>query len=159
MRSRLVGLACLALMGAGCAASEEIVMVCTMNVEPLKGSSIMGFAVTTDAEACRAFYSGKLGLRVVEEDAMAIMFESEGGIIRIQKGTTHEPRPYTVLGWRVPNMRTAVARLAAAGVVVERYEWMAQQDKSGVATFPNGDMVAWFKDPDGNVLSVAQLVK
>jgi hypothetical protein len=44
-------------------------------------------------------------------------------------------------------------------VNVERYEWMQFQDPSGVATFQNGDMVAWFKDPDGNVLSVAQLVR
>lgn len=125
----------------------------------LAGESVMAFAVTRDTAACRAFYEGKLGLRFIVEDQYALVLESAGTIIRIQKMATHEPRPYTVLGWRVTDIGASVARLVAAGVKFERYDWMKEQDESGIATFPNGDKVAWFKDPDGNILSLAQLVR
>ncbi len=152
-----VALAC-AVAAGGCAAPESaIVMECDMAATPLADAKIMAFGVTKDAEGCRAFYSGKLGLQVVQEDALAIMFDSGEGLIRIQKMATHEPRAYTVLGWQVTDMRAAVKRLVASGVKFERYEWMTFQDSDCVATFPDGAMVAWFKDPDGNVLSVAQL--
>lgn len=125
---------------------------------PLRGATIMAFAVTADGARCRAFYEGVLGLRVIEDDAMALVLDAEGTTIRIQKMKDHQPKPYTVLGWRTPNLRGTVAKMKAAGVQFERFAWMPMQDDSGVATFPNGDMVAWFKDPDGNMLGVSQLV-
>jgi catechol 2,3-dioxygenase-like lactoylglutathione lyase family enzyme len=117
----------------------------------------MAFATTRDPTACRAFYEGALGLRVLTDDPMALVLDSGGTIIRIQKIPSHEPEQFTVLGWTTPDIRATVARLNTAGVAIERYEWMSMQDQSGVATFPGGDMVAWFKDPDGNILSAAQL--
>jgi hypothetical protein len=62
---------------------------------------------------------------------------------------------YTVLGWKVPDAASAVKALTQAGVVFERYEGMPQ-DELGIWTAPGGTKVAWFKDPDGNVLSVSQ---
>jgi hypothetical protein len=127
------------------------------NNGPLADAAVMAFAVIRDGAACRAFYEGKLRLRVLDDDGMALVLDSGGTVIRLQKSPEHQPRPYTVLGWKVRDIRAAASRLAAAGVPLERYEWMQFQDQHGIATFPNGDMVGWFKDPEGNVLSIAQL--
>jgi catechol 2,3-dioxygenase-like lactoylglutathione lyase family enzyme len=117
----------------------------------------MAFAVIRDAAAARAFYEGTLALTVIMEDSMALVVSSGGTVIRLQKMADHEPRPYTVLGWKVADIEATVARLKAAGVEPQRFEWMSIQSDNGIATFPNGDRVAWFKDPDGNMLGVAQL--
>jgi catechol 2,3-dioxygenase-like lactoylglutathione lyase family enzyme len=124
---------------------------------PLTSEKLMGFVATKDAAACREFYEDKLGLRLIVDDQMALVFESGREVIRIQKLKEHHPVQYTVLGWEVADIRATAAKLGAAGVKVERFEWMKQQDESGIAKFPNGDMVAWMYDPDGNVLSISQL--
>ena len=123
---------------------------------PLQGAKLVGFAATTDAARCRAFYEGKLGLRVVEDDALALVLDASGSMIRIQKLKEHRPQPFTVLGWNVEDMEATIAALGAAGVAPEHYGFPFQ-DARGVASFPNGAQVAWIKDPDGNVLSVAKL--
>lgn len=148
-----------ALLLSACAAERpDDPRIATVQTSgPLRGSRVMAFATTRDATACRTFYEGVLGLRVLTDDPMALVLDSGGTIIRIQKIPSHEPEQFTVLGWTTPDIRATVARLNTAGVAIERYEWMSMQDQSGVATFPGGDMVAWFKDPDGNILSVAQL--
>jgi hypothetical protein len=64
--------------------------------------------------------------------------------------------PYTVLGWQVPDILAAVGELEARGVPLLRYDGIAQ-DELGIWTSPTGARVAWFEDPDGNVLSVTQL--
>jgi hypothetical protein len=66
-----------------------------------------------------------------------------------------KPAPYTLLGWEVTDIGDEVRELAASGIKFERYGWF-EQDALGIWTAPNGDKVAWFKDPDGNVLSVSQ---
>jgi len=128
-----------------------------MRQGPLQDADVMAFAVMSRKPAYRSFYQRTLGLRVVDDDEMALVLDSGGSIIRIQKSASHQPAPYTILGWRVPDIGSSVARLTAAGVKFERYDWMTFQDERGIATFPNGDQVAWFKDPEGNILSVAQL--
>ena len=127
--------------------------------QPLAGTQVMAFAAARDLEVARKFYEGVLNLKVVEQDSFALMLDSDGIMIRIQKIPEHSPVKFTVLGWKVKDIRATVAKLAEAGVKVEHYDFMTFQDKSGVATFPTGDMVAWFKDPDGNTLSLAQLAK
>jgi len=62
---------------------------------------------------------------------------------------------YTVLGWRVADITATVRELTGRGVVFLRYDGM-NQDEDGVWTTPGGDKVAWFADPDGNVLSLTQ---
>jgi len=123
---------------------------------PLKGTKVMAFAAVHDLDVSRAFYEGKLGLHVVSQDKLALMLNCEGILIRLQKIPDHQAVKYTVLGWEVSDIRATLARVEAAGVKCEHYDFMKFQDKAGVATFPNGDMVAWFKDPDGNVFSLAQ---
>ena len=122
---------------------------------PLRAAELVAFAATTDSARARAFYEGKLGLTFVAEDPYMLVLESNGTRLRLQKGPEITPVPRTVLGWRVTDIDATVEGLAAAGVTVERYEWF-QQSATGIAEFPDGSRVAWFKDPDGNILSVAQ---
>ena len=123
---------------------------------PLHGAKLVGFAATTDGARCRAFYEGKLGLRVTEDDAMALVLDAGGSMVRIQKLKEHRPQQFTVLGWNVDDMDATIAALGKAGVLPEQYGFPFQ-DARGVATFPNGAQVAWLKDPDGNIVSVAKL--
>ena len=122
----------------------------------LSPAEMCGFLVTRDAARCRAFFEQKLGFRVVSEDALALVLDADGRMLRVQKGSTHEPRPYTVLGWNVRDIGATVARLAAAGVACERFGFPGQ-DERGIMRFADDTLVAWFKDPDGNVLSLAQM--
>jgi hypothetical protein len=75
--------------------------------------------------------------------------------LRLSKVETIVPAPYTVLGWQVADIRAEHGLLTARGVTFERYAGLLQ-DSSGICTFPGGAQVAWFKDPDGNVLSLTQ---
>jgi catechol 2,3-dioxygenase-like lactoylglutathione lyase family enzyme len=78
-----------------------------------------------------------------------------GFMLRIQKAEGHRPLPYTALGWKVPDIAAELAALRARGVTFERFPGLAQ-DAQGIWSAPSGARIAWFKDPDGNVLSLAQ---
>jgi len=123
---------------------------------PLSSAAMCAFAATSDAARCRAFYEGKLGLRVINEDAYGLVFDSGGTMLRVQKEPEMTPVPRTVVGWNVRDIEEAVKGLTAAGVTVERFTWF-KQDDHGITDFSDGSRVAWFKDPDGNILGVAQL--
>jgi uncharacterized glyoxalase superfamily protein PhnB len=115
----------------------------------------MGFVATADGERAKAFYGEVLGLPVVSDDDFATVFMAAGTLVRVQKVPGHLPLPYTVLGWQVADLTSAVTGLAERGVRFERYAGMPQ-DELGVWTSPSGARVAWFKDPDGNVLSLTE---
>jgi catechol 2,3-dioxygenase-like lactoylglutathione lyase family enzyme len=121
----------------------------------LAGSDLVAFSATTDALRCRAFYEGKLGLKFISDDPYGIVFDSGGTHIRIQKGPELTPVPRTVLGWKVKDISEAIRQLATVGIAMERYTWFKQSEE-GCAEFPDGTRVAWFKDPDGNILSLSQ---
>jgi catechol 2,3-dioxygenase-like lactoylglutathione lyase family enzyme len=117
---------------------------------------IMAFVSIRDAERAKAFYRDTLGLRLIgEELPFALVFDAHGVVLRLSLDPQAAPIRGTVLGWRVPDIDSAVARLVGAGVVLERYSFL-EQDGTGVWNSPNGARVAWFKDPDGNVLSLSQ---
>ena len=116
---------------------------------------ITAFLATADADRARAFYEGVLGLPVLSDDQFALAFDSNGTQLRIQKVPAVEPPPFTSLGWEVADINSMVASLSKAGVVFQRYSFMAQ-DEAGIWTAPGGTRVAWFKDPDGNLLSLAE---
>ena len=78
-------------------------------------------------------------------------------MIRIAKTPDFTPAPYTVMGWEVGDIGAVARWLAGRGVAFEKYPFV-QDRELGIWTTPNGDKVAWFKDPDGNVLSVSQHV-
>ena len=120
----------------------------------LASSHIAGFVPTTNSERARAFYEKLLGLEFVSENQYVATFRSGGSVILLQKMDKFEPVERTILGWEVDDIKTVVSFLVKRGVTFERYAWM-EQDEQGIWASPDGK-VAWFKDPDGNILSVAQ---
>jgi catechol 2,3-dioxygenase-like lactoylglutathione lyase family enzyme len=121
----------------------------------LNSSNVVAFVATNKPDSAKSFYEQTLGLRLVTDDAFAIVFDANGVMLRVQKVQEHTPLPYTVLGWDVADIHASVTELSGRGVNCERYEWL-EQDDSGVWTAPSGAQIAWFKDPDGNTLSLTQ---
>jgi catechol 2,3-dioxygenase-like lactoylglutathione lyase family enzyme len=121
----------------------------------LAASKLIGFVPTLDSAKAREFYEGKLGFRFVSDDMFALVVSAGENMIRIAKAKEFTPAPYTVLGWEVRDIEEVVAWLEEHGVVFEKYPWV-QDKEHGIWAAPGGDKVAWFKDPDGNVLSVSQ---
>jgi len=122
----------------------------------LGDAPVMAFVATTDPAKAKAFYADVLQLKLVTDDSFALVFDAHGTMLRVSRVREIVIAPYTVLGWQVPDATAAVRELRGRGVVFERYEGFGQ-DEDGVCTFPGGARVAWFKDPDGNTLSVTQL--
>src|SRR5271157_3743434 len=120
----------------------------------LDSARVIGFIPTKDFKRAKSFYGTMVGLRFVAEDEFALVFESSGTTIRIVRVDDFEPSGFTILGWQVDDIRESVAALKERGVTFERYPGM-KQSVSGIWTAPGGARVAWFKDPDGNVLSVS----
>ena len=121
----------------------------------LKKSDLISFVATSNATKARQFYEEKLGLTFVSGDQFALVFEANGTMLRIQKVDHVNPHGYTVLGWKVGDIMQEVETLSNRGVQFERYEGMGQ-DKNGIWTAPSKAKIAWFKDPDGNVLSLTE---
>lgn len=121
----------------------------------LDSYKIVAFVPTRNFKKARAFYEGTLRLRFVSEDGFALVMDANGTMIRISKVPEFKPHQFTILGWDVPNIEKVVAGLEGRDIHFERYGFPGQ-DEQGIWTAPNGDKVAWFKDPDGNILSVSQ---
>jgi len=118
----------------------------------------IAFVPTRDPARARQFYEKTLGLAFVADDGFALVFDSNGTPIRIANVAgvpDFAPWPFTVLGWHVDDAASAVRELARRGVTCERFPGM-EHDELGIWSAPGGALIAWFKDPDGNVLSVAQ---
>src|ERR1700689_2155561 len=118
---------------------------------------LIGFLSTTDYEKARAFYEGKLGFEFVSLDQFAVAVRAGANMIRISKSETFKAAQGTVLGWEVDDIRAVVSWLASRGVETEKYPFVEDKE-TGIWASPSGDHVAWFKDPDGNVLSVSHHV-
>jgi len=121
----------------------------------LATSQTIGMLPTTDKTKAKEFYQNLLGLTFVKDDGFALVFRAHHATIRVVQMPEFKPASYTILGWEVADIGDEVRELAASGVAFERYPWF-EQDALGIWTAPNGDKVAWFKDPDGNVLSLSQ---
>ena len=118
--------------------------------------NIIGFATIVDVERAKVFYRDTLGLRLLsEEPPFALVFDANGIMLRLGMGKERTPAVGTVLGWQVPDVAAAVKDLMQAGIQFERYGFM-KQDELGIWTTPTGAKVAWFKDPDGNILSLSE---
>jgi catechol 2,3-dioxygenase-like lactoylglutathione lyase family enzyme len=111
------------------------------------GATVLGRA--------REFFEGLLGLEVASVDDFALVLRGPNGSIRVTRVEQAASAPYTVLGWDVPDIRSAVTALVQRGLVFTRYPGMAQ-DELGIWTAPSGSRIAWFRDPDQNVLSLAE---
>lgn len=122
----------------------------------LGSRNIIAFVPVRDPDRARAFYRDTLGLRLVSEElSFALVFDAHGTMLRVSIVHELAPARSTVLGWQVPDIVATVKGLQEAGVNFERYEGM-NQDDLGIWPSPSGAKVAWFKDPDGNTLSLTQ---
>ena len=122
----------------------------------LTAAKPIAFVATADSERALRFYRDLLGLRLVDDEPYALVFDLAGVPLRIQKVPQHKPLPYTALGWQVSEIELVVAALSAKGVRFERFDGM-EQDPAGIWCSPSGAQVAWFKDPDGNLLSLTEM--
>jgi catechol 2,3-dioxygenase-like lactoylglutathione lyase family enzyme len=121
----------------------------------LASGKMVGFVPTKDYDQARAFYEGKLGFEFVSLDQYALVVSVGGHMIRIVKVPSFIPVQATILGWEVDRIEAVVTWLRDRGVVLEKYPF-AQDRELGIWTTPSGEKVAWFKDPDGNILSISQ---
>ena len=121
----------------------------------LRKATVTAFVATANPARAKHFYQDTLGLRLLSDDQFAIAFDCNGIELRIQKVDKVQPHAFTALGWRVPRIREAVVGLAKRGVTFERYSFL-EQDELGVWRAPSTAQVAWFKDPDGNLLSLTE---
>jgi len=121
----------------------------------LRGNNIIGFIPTTDKAKARTFYEDVLGLEFKEVDTFAVFMNANGIDIRIVDVGQFNPFGFTILGWAVDDIAEAVTTMRAKGVEFETYDFL-DHDDLGIWTAPDGARVAWFKDVDGNTLSVSQ---
>ncbi len=129
-----------------------------MTAHSLLGShKIMAFVGVRDPGLAKKFYRDKLGLHLVSEDPFALVFDAQGTMLRVSIVPEVAQAKYTVLGWQVQDVAATAKDLEGAGVKLEHFAGMNDQDERGIWTSPSGARVAWFKDPDGNVLSITQL--
>lgn len=121
----------------------------------LNTSRLMGFLATTKPSDAKRFYQETLGLTLLEDSPFAFVFDANGTQLRVQKVQSVSVPGYTVLGWQVENIQALALQLNEKGVAFERYDGLPQ-DELGVWSTPDGSRVAWFKDPEGNTLSLTE---
>ena len=124
----------------------------------LGSADLIAFAPTRNPAKAREFYEQTLGLEFISEDPFALVFDVHGTTLRIANVSNvkeFQPAPFTILGWQVTNVSDTVGDLVKKGVRFERFPGM-DQDAKGIWKSPSGARIAWFKDPDGNILSIAQ---
>jgi catechol 2,3-dioxygenase-like lactoylglutathione lyase family enzyme len=123
----------------------------------LTDAAAVAFLPSRDLARSRRFFAEVLGLAVQDVTPYACVLRAGGTMLRVTKVDELHPQPFTVLGWQVPDLRVTVIQLTGAGVDFLRFPGM-DQDDDGIWAAPGGDLVAWFKDPDLNVLSLTQFV-
>jgi catechol 2,3-dioxygenase-like lactoylglutathione lyase family enzyme len=116
----------------------------------------IAFLATANPANARAFYVDTLGLSLRSEDDFSLVFDLAGIPLRIQKVREFQPYAFTALGWQVPDVTQTVEALRARGVTFERYPFLSQ-DAHDIWDAPGGARIAWFKDPDGNLLSLTEV--
>ena len=124
----------------------------------LESAEIIAFVPTRNPGKARRFYETTLGLPLVSEDEFAHVFDANGTMLRVADVSSvkeFKPASFTILGWEVNDVSKTVSDLRASGVVFEHFEGM-EQDRLEIWTSPSGARIAWFKDPDGNILSVSE---
>jgi catechol 2,3-dioxygenase-like lactoylglutathione lyase family enzyme len=126
-----------------------------LEAKMLASAKMVGFVPTKDYDKARAFFEGKLGFEFVSLDQFALVVSVGGHKIRIAKVPNLIPLQATILGWEVQDIESVTAWLKERGVATEKYPFVQDKDL-GIWTTPGGDKVAWFKDPDGNILSVSE---
>jgi catechol 2,3-dioxygenase-like lactoylglutathione lyase family enzyme len=121
----------------------------------LSKENLKAFVPTTKPKKAKSFYRDILGLKFLSEDNYALEFDANGILLRVAIVPKLTPHPFTVLGWNVKDIVSLIKELNDKNVTFERYDFL-KQDNLGIWTSPNGSKVAWFKDPDGNLLSLTE---
>jgi catechol 2,3-dioxygenase-like lactoylglutathione lyase family enzyme len=122
----------------------------------LAAATPVTFVQTADAARSRHFYAETLALPLGPQDAFATVYDLGGTILRVTEIAGFTAGPHPVLGWKVDDIAGAVTALTASGVTFTIYPGVGQ-DALSIWTAPGGGAkVAWFNDPDGNVLSLTQ---
>jgi catechol 2,3-dioxygenase-like lactoylglutathione lyase family enzyme len=122
----------------------------------LSGYNVIAFVTIVDVARAKEFYRDTLGLTLIsEESPYALVFDANGIMLRLSIAKERPPVAGTVLAWRVPDATAAVRELEQSGIHFERYDHL-KQDADGIWTSPTGARVAWFKDPDGNILGISE---
>lgn len=121
----------------------------------LTNPRVQAMTGTAKPDAAKAFYRDVLGLKLLSEDVFALVLEGGGQSLRLNRVPAVTPSAYAVLGFAIDDIAASVRAIIGKGVVMERYAFL-QQDGDGVWTAPDGTKVAWFRDPDGNLLSLTQ---
>ena len=121
----------------------------------LTNATLKSFVPTVKPAEAKVFYQDVLGLKLLFEDAYALEFDANGTLFRVIIVPELTPHPFTALGWNVSDIHATIVSLNNKGVQFEKFGFM-QQDDLGIWTSPNGSKVAWFKDPDGNILSLTE---
>jgi predicted enzyme related to lactoylglutathione lyase len=119
-------------------------------------AELVAFVASTDLERSRTFYESVLGLTIDEMTPYACVAHSGHTRLRITLADGWTPQPFTVLGWAVDDIRADLATLRSRDVDPLLFDGMSQ-DAEGIWTAPGGAQIAWFTDPDGNVLSFTQV--
>ncbi|HEY4864711.1 MAG TPA: VOC family protein [Candidatus Dormibacteraeota bacterium] len=120
----------------------------------LRNARPVAFLATADSAQARSFYEGLLELRLLADEEFALVFELGATTLRIAKVGELTPQPFTVFGWVTEDVDATVSELGARGITFQRFGEL-EQDELAIWTAPSGARVAWFKDPDGNLLSLS----
>lgn len=121
----------------------------------LEEADLVAFVACSDLEVSSRFYGDVLGLRLLETSEFANAYDVNGTQLRVTLVDRPARASHTVLGWRVRDIAVAIRGLRAAGVEFKRYDAMTQ-DEHDIWTAPGGSRIAWFADPDGNIISLQQ---
>lgn len=121
----------------------------------LADKKLKAFVPTIMPDKAKSFYSDVLGLRLLSQDHYALEYDANGTLLRVITVQDLLPQGFTVLGWNVEDISSTIKSLNSQNVFCEKYDFL-EQDDLGVWTSPDGSKVAWFKDPDGNVLSLTE---
>ena len=122
----------------------------------LVNETLKTFVPTVKPRDAKAFYQDTLGLKLLSHDDYGIEFDSGGTLLRVAMVRELKPNEFTVLGWNVKDIKSEIRSLNQKGVVFQKYDFL-EQDDLRIWTSPNNSKVAWFKDPDGNILSLSQM--
>lgn len=125
-------------------------------MEHLSSARVVAFVHVSDRARALAFYRDMLGLPLLSSDPFGDFLQLDDALLRMTVIPDYEAHPHPVLGWNVADVRATAAMLVASGVTLAIYDGIGQ-DEDGIWTAPDGQTkVAWFLDPDGNVLSLAE---
>jgi len=121
----------------------------------LADKKLKAFIPTVMPKKAKTFYRDVLGLKLLSEDEYALEFDANGILLRVTTVPSLKPHEFTVLGWNVPDISSLITLMNNKGIICEKYAFLKQDDQ-GIWTAPGGAKVAWFKDPDGNLLSLTE---